>query len=102
MPVPVQKQPHTYPGFLWMCCRIAFKGGAGFYAWMILLTAIGLVGLHAYGTQLIEGMAVTNMSDHVSWGLYIANFTFGGPKNDVLFILGDTKIWQAKVATRGV
>ena len=32
----------------------------------------------------------------------VANFTFGGPKNDVLFILGDTKIWQAKVATRGV
>ena len=32
----------------------------------------------------------------------VANFTFGGPKNDVLFILGDTKIWQAKVKTRGV
>jgi gluconolactonase len=32
----------------------------------------------------------------------VANFTFGGPKNDVLFILGDTKIWQAKLKTRGV
>jgi gluconolactonase len=32
----------------------------------------------------------------------VANFTFGGPKNVVLFILGDTKIWQAKVKTRGV
>lgn len=32
----------------------------------------------------------------------VANFTFGGPKNDVLFILGDTKIWQAKVEAKGV
>ncbi|MDJ0512588.1 MAG: SMP-30/gluconolactonase/LRE family protein [Methyloceanibacter sp.] len=29
------------------------------------------------------------------------NFTFGGPKNDVLFILGDTKIWQAKLKAKG-
>ncbi len=32
----------------------------------------------------------------------VANFTFGGPGNDVLFILGDTRIWQAKLRTRGV
>lgn len=31
----------------------------------------------------------------------VANFTFGGPKNDVLFILGDTQIWQAKVRAKG-
>jgi gluconolactonase len=31
-----------------------------------------------------------------------ANFTFGGPKHDVLFILGDTRIWQARLETRGV
>lgn len=30
----------------------------------------------------------------------VANFTFGGPKNDVLFILGDTQIWQAKLKTK--
>jgi gluconolactonase len=28
----------------------------------------------------------------------VANFTFGGPDNDVLFILGGTVIWQAKLA----
>lgn len=60
-----------------MCLKIPFRGGAAFYAWMIALTAVGLVGLHAYGTQLNEGMVMTNMTDHVSWGLYIANFTFG-------------------------
>jgi len=32
----------------------------------------------------------------------VANFTFGGPANDVLFILGDTQIWQAKLQARGV
>ena len=31
-----------------------------------------------------------------------ANFSFGGPKNDVLFILGDTQIWQAKLKAKGV
>jgi gluconolactonase len=32
----------------------------------------------------------------------VANFTFGGPHNDVLFILGDTRIWQAKLQVTGV
>ena len=31
----------------------------------------------------------------------VANFTFGGPDNDVLFILADTHIWQAKLAAVG-
>lgn len=32
----------------------------------------------------------------------VANFTFGGPDNDVLFILGDTRIWQARLVVPGV
>ena len=32
----------------------------------------------------------------------VANFTFGGPNNDVLFILGDTQIWQAKLQVAGI
>lgn len=32
----------------------------------------------------------------------VANFTFGGPNNDVLFILADTRIWQAKLEVAGV
>ncbi len=31
----------------------------------------------------------------------VANFTFGGPEKDVLFVLGDTRIWQVKLGTRG-
>ena len=32
----------------------------------------------------------------------VANFTFGGPNNDVLLILGDTQIWQARLRVAGV
>jgi gluconolactonase len=32
----------------------------------------------------------------------VANFTFGGPANNVLLILGDTQIWQARLQARGL
>lgn len=41
-----------------------------------MLTAIALVGANAWANQVASGMILTNMTDHVSWGLYIANFTF--------------------------
>ena len=40
------------------------------------LTLIMLVGAYAYSVQLRDGLGVTGMNDHVSWGLYISNFTF--------------------------
>ena len=43
---------------------------------MFALTAVALVGANAWAVQVADGMIVTNMTDHVSWGLYIANFTF--------------------------
>jgi molybdopterin-containing oxidoreductase family membrane subunit len=67
----------TYPRFLFECVRIAFARGPLFYSWMTILTAIALVGANAWANQTGEGMILTNMTDHVSWGLYIANFTFG-------------------------
>jgi Ni/Fe-hydrogenase subunit HybB-like protein len=66
----------SYPGFLWWGLGQATNGGLGFYLWMFVLTAISLVGANAWAHQVAEGMIVTNMTDHVSWGLYIANFTF--------------------------
>jgi len=67
----------TYLRFLVRVLALAFSGTWRFYAWMAVLTAIALVGLNAWGHQLLHGMQVTALSDHVSWGLYIANFTFG-------------------------
>lgn len=66
----------TYPRFLWRAIKLSTDGPWFFYAWMTLLTALFLVGVHAWAVQVRDGMAVTNMTDHVSWGLYIANFTF--------------------------
>lgn len=66
----------SYPRFLGRCLKLATDGSLLFYGWMTLLTAAWLVGMHAWATQVRDGMIVTNMTDHVSWGLYIANFTF--------------------------
>ena len=35
-----------------------------------------MLGVYAYFVQFNQGLSVTNMSDVVSWGFYIANFTF--------------------------
>lgn len=67
----------TYPRFLWKALGISTDGSWRFYTWMFALTAIALVGANAWAHQVNQGMAVTAMTDHVSWGLYIANFTFG-------------------------
>jgi Ni/Fe-hydrogenase subunit HybB-like protein len=67
----------SYLRFLITVIVRAFSGSWRFYAWMSVLTAIALVGLNAWGHQLVLGMQVTALTDHVSWGFYIANFTFG-------------------------
>ena len=66
----------NYGTFLLRCARVAFVGDWRYYLWMGLLTAIALVGLNAYCKQFVHGLMVTGMSDEVSWGVYIANFTF--------------------------
>ncbi len=75
--LPARQHLVSYPRFLWRAVVAATDGSPWFYAWMTLLTGVSLVGLHAWGTQIRDGMIVTGMTDHVSWGLYIANFTFG-------------------------
>ncbi|HOU53112.1 MAG TPA: polysulfide reductase NrfD [Myxococcota bacterium] len=74
----MRREPHrlAYPRFLWQAIVAATDGSPLFYAWMTVLTAVALVGAHAWARQVVDGMALTGMSDHVSWGLYIGNFTF--------------------------
>ncbi len=51
-------------------------GSRKYHLWMGLMTLLMLIGGYAYSIQLTEGLRVTGMSDTVSWGLYISNFTF--------------------------
>ncbi|WP_282144004.1 sulfate reduction electron transfer complex DsrMKJOP subunit DsrP [Cellulophaga baltica] len=52
------------------------KGSAKYHLWMGFLTLVMLIGMYCYSIQLEEGLSATGMSDRVSWGLYISNFTF--------------------------
>lgn len=76
---PAPPTPHRigYPRFLRRALSEATDGSLAFYAWMTALTAVALVGVNAWAHQVADGMIHTHMTDHVSWGLYIANFTFG-------------------------
>jgi molybdopterin-containing oxidoreductase family membrane subunit len=55
---------------------LVMKGSLAYYAWCIFLLAIAFLGLKFYIAQLDQGLIITNMRDQVSWGLYIANFTY--------------------------
>ncbi len=56
--------------------REATKGTTAYHIWMAVLTLLMLLGAYAYYQQIVHGLAVTGMTDRVSWGLYISNFTF--------------------------
>ncbi len=62
--------------FLRDALRAALWGNWVYHLWMGTLTVVMLLGFYAYTIQFREGLAVTGMNDHVSWGLYISNFTF--------------------------
>ena len=62
--------------FLLDALNAVTKGGIRYHIWMGSLTLIMLFGAYAYSIQLEYGLQVTGMNDHVSWGLYISNFTF--------------------------
>jgi Ni/Fe-hydrogenase subunit HybB-like protein len=66
----------NYGVFLWRCGRIALVGDWRYYLWMGFLAILCLVGLNAYLKQYVHGLIMTGMSDEVSWGVYISNFTF--------------------------
>jgi molybdopterin-containing oxidoreductase family membrane subunit len=55
---------------------LVVRGGKAYYAWCFFLMAIILVGLLFYLRQHDAGLIETNLTDQVSWGLYIANFTY--------------------------
>ncbi|MBW2145830.1 MAG: polysulfide reductase NrfD [Deltaproteobacteria bacterium] len=54
----------------------ALTGSRKYWGWMALLVVILGVGFYFYLRQLSYGLGITGMSRDVSWGLYIAQFTF--------------------------
>ena len=56
--------------------RELWRGPFIYWLWIFLLWAIIVLGGWSYIGQLKSGLVVTNMSNQVSWGFYISNFTF--------------------------
>lgn len=51
-------------------------GSKEYKAWLGFLSLLALVGIAFVFRQIDQGLIATNMRDQVSWGWYIANFTF--------------------------
>ena len=54
----------------------ALKGSKQYYGWLVALLAVMGAGFLVYLWQLSFGLGITGMSRDVSWGFYIAQFTF--------------------------
>ncbi len=54
----------------------ALKGSAKYWAWIGFLVLASAFGTLFYIQQFRQGLAITGMSRDVTWGFYIAQFTF--------------------------
>ena len=62
--------------FLGQLIQRLFQGPPIYYAWLVFLLGLIGVGIWGYEAQFMKGLAITGMTDQVSWGFYIGNFTF--------------------------
>jgi len=54
----------------------AIVGGRRYWLWILALFVVMAAGGGAYWRQLQSGLGITGLSRDVTWGLYIAQFTF--------------------------
>ena len=54
----------------------ALQGSRSYWGWVAFLAGLILLGFIAYMRQFAVGLGVTGLSRDVTWGLYIAQFTF--------------------------
>ncbi len=54
----------------------ALVGGRGYWRWILALGVVIALGLVSYLRQFAFGLGITGLSRDVTWGLYIAQFTF--------------------------
>jgi molybdopterin-containing oxidoreductase family membrane subunit len=52
------------------------SGSEKYWGWLLFLLAIMLIGVGCYIYQFKMGLKITGMSRDISWGFYIAQFTF--------------------------
>src|SRR5512143_2314003 len=72
----LQETLHETWHFYRRTLTLVAKGSGLYYAWCLSLMVIIVVGFLSYLKQHDVGLIATNMNDQVSWGLYIANFTY--------------------------
>jgi molybdopterin-containing oxidoreductase family membrane subunit len=68
--------PKGFVSFLSDCLRWNIQGSIGLQAFRLFLLAGMIFGIYAYSHQAKYGLEVTGMSNIISWGFYISNFTF--------------------------
>lgn len=51
-------------------------GNEAYYLWLGILVILMVIGGYSWATQINQGLEVTNLSNQVSWGAYIANFSY--------------------------
>lgn len=56
--------------------ELALKGNKTYWSWIVALLVVIGGGFLIYLQQLSFGLGITGMSRDVSWGFYIANFTY--------------------------
>ncbi|MFC1585811.1 sulfate reduction electron transfer complex DsrMKJOP subunit DsrP [Fibrobacterota bacterium] len=54
----------------------AVKGSKKYWTLIMVLAGLILIGFYFYARQLTVGLGITGMSRDVTWGFYIAQFTF--------------------------
>ncbi len=72
----MNEQRLSLPHFLFSSLGYLFRGPLVYWAWVGLLLLFMMAGGWFYYLQLRDGLVVTNLTNQVSWGFYIANFTF--------------------------
>ena len=56
--------------------QTALSGSKSYLTLLASLSVICMIGLYYYYQQLTHGLITTHLTDEVSWGCYIANFTY--------------------------
>lgn len=56
--------------------KTIFSGSKNYFLWISFLGFLSLIGFFYYFKQVQVGFITTNLTDEVSWGAYIANFTY--------------------------